>query len=356
MISHFKPMNSYGVITLVSLIRRINFPVIVCCMLLSGCRSGLTDTTPTIEFSKVPLVDEGGPEKMAAIEGRVTGAHPGQQIVLFARSRVWYVQPFTDQPFTTMQPDSTWRNSTHLGTEYAALLVEPDYRPPATTEVLPSKGGGVIAVAAVPGEVGVLVPAFWKTWWFRLVGGLACLLALLVFHRLRLKMVSSIHQRRLEQIEARFFATQTERNRIAREMHDTLLQGIVGASALLGAVNKMMITSPQQAGEYLELARDQLKESLDDIRMAISNLRSQTGDVQHLSGVINESIQRLTKDTPINARCEVFGELQPVPSYVTDNLLRIGCEAVGNAIRHAAPSNIQVELQFDPESIELRIY
>ena len=62
---------------------------------------------------------------MDFIEGRANGAKPGQQIVLYARSGIWWIQPFATQPFTKIQPDSTWRNSTHLGTEYAAILVEP---------------------------------------------------------------------------------------------------------------------------------------------------------------------------------------------------------------------------------------
>src|SRR5262245_52401069 len=99
----------------------------------------------------------------------------------------------------------------------------------------------------------------------------SCVVMTLVF------LIWSIRRLRLKRSEARIFAIQTERNRIAREMHDTLLQGVVGASALLGAVNKIMVTSPHQAGEYLDLARNQLKQSLDDIRMAISNLRNETG-------------------------------------------------------------------------------
>jgi hypothetical protein len=55
-------------------------------------------------------------------------------------------------PFTEIQPNSTWKNTTHLGTEYAALLVEPGYRPPATTDALPTQGGGVIVVATVKGK------------------------------------------------------------------------------------------------------------------------------------------------------------------------------------------------------------
>src|SRR5262249_1858291 len=180
-----------------NLIWRKNLRIIICCLLLSDCRSGPGSVAPSIEFSRVPLADEGGTGKMAVIEGRVNGARPGQQIVLFARSGAWYVQPFTDQPFTKIRPDSTWSNSTHLGTEYAALLVEPGYRAPTTTAVLPDKGGGVIAVAATPGEVRLLAPVFWQTWWFRLSSGLACLFALLAFHRLRMRQLT-------RQLNARF--------------------------------------------------------------------------------------------------------------------------------------------------------
>jgi len=61
------------------------------------------------------------------------------------------VQPLVSQPFTKIQPSSKWSNATHLGTEYAALLVEPGFRPPATTNVLPTAGGAVSAVAVAKG-------------------------------------------------------------------------------------------------------------------------------------------------------------------------------------------------------------
>ena len=79
------------------------------------------------------------------------GGRPGQQLVLYARSGVWWVQPLANRPFTEIQRDSKWSNFTHRGLEYAALLVEPGYRPPATTDSLPMVGGGVIAVASVKG-------------------------------------------------------------------------------------------------------------------------------------------------------------------------------------------------------------
>ena len=113
------------------------------CALFGGCRARQDNLGPYIEFTRVPLAEEGGPDRLDVIEGRVRGARPGQQIVLFARSGAWYVQPLADQPFTQIQPDTKWRSPTHLGTEYAALLVEPGYQPPSATDVLPSAGGEV---------------------------------------------------------------------------------------------------------------------------------------------------------------------------------------------------------------------
>jgi hypothetical protein len=98
---------------------------------------------------------------MEAIEGRVTGAQPGQRIVLFARSGKWWVQPFASQPFTTIErgaagkganDGATWKSSTHPGSAYAALLVDARYHPPPTLSALPEAGGPVLAAATVQGR------------------------------------------------------------------------------------------------------------------------------------------------------------------------------------------------------------
>jgi hypothetical protein len=125
-------------------------PLLFVCLLYGGCRS--EPSIPSVEFTTIPLADRGGVADMLdSVEGHVSGVRPGQRIVLYARSGAWYVQPLIEQPFTEIEPDSTWRNTTHLGTEYAALLVESDYLPPAVTDVLPRPGGAVVAVAVVEG-------------------------------------------------------------------------------------------------------------------------------------------------------------------------------------------------------------
>ena len=121
-------------------------------LLLSGCGSPRAVDLPAIEFTRVPQADPGGREKHEIIEGSVKGWRPGQQIVLYARSGNWWVQPLATQPFTQIQSSAKWSTATHLGTEYAALLVDAGYQPPANLDALPKPGGAVAAVSVVQGR------------------------------------------------------------------------------------------------------------------------------------------------------------------------------------------------------------
>ena len=125
--------------------------ILGCCMLLGGCRSQSQGAGPSIEFTRVPPAEAGRTDKLDIIQGRVIGARPGQQIVLYAKAGTWWLQPLYNAPFTKVQPDSSWINSTHLGSDYAALLVEPGYRPQAMMKALPNPGGEVAAIATAEG-------------------------------------------------------------------------------------------------------------------------------------------------------------------------------------------------------------
>jgi len=160
--------------------------VALSCVMLA-CHATQNQSAPAIEFTRVPLAGKGGPDLTDTIEGRVIRAHPGERIVLFAHWGTWWVQPSVAQPFTTIEPDSTWRNSTHLGTEYAALLVDANYQPQANIDSLPARGLGVVAVAVVNGR-----PVFWQTWWFLFTAMLASALIGAAYFRHR--MLRSAHE------------------------------------------------------------------------------------------------------------------------------------------------------------------
>ncbi len=122
------------------------------CLAFGACGRWSANAPPTLVFVRIPKADLGGPDKVDTIEGRATGVRPGQQIVLYSRSEdLWWVQPFVDHPFTKIQDDSRWKSPIHLGTEYAALLVDAGYKPPQTTEILPDPGGAVVVVEVVKG-------------------------------------------------------------------------------------------------------------------------------------------------------------------------------------------------------------
>lgn len=124
--------------------------VLIAGLFPTGCYSRGSAQGPSIEFTKVPPAAEGGPEKLNIIAGRVTGARSGQRIVLYARNYGrWGVQPHTRLPFTKIEDAGRWAGSTQLGSEYAALLVDPGYNPPELTESLPAVGLGVVALAIV---------------------------------------------------------------------------------------------------------------------------------------------------------------------------------------------------------------
>jgi hypothetical protein len=116
-------------------------------LLVSGCNRAAKG--PVVEFTRVPPGGEGGPDRLDDIEGVVRDAPPGERIVVYAKAgTVWWIQPLATHPFTSIASGDSWKTSTHLGSEYAALLVDPGYEPPLTLKALPPTGNGVSAVVS----------------------------------------------------------------------------------------------------------------------------------------------------------------------------------------------------------------
>jgi hypothetical protein len=137
--------------------------ILAVCLFLGECSRDQTGPRISVEFATVPPTGQGGAGLLSAVAGRVKGARAGEKIVVYTKdvNGIWWVQPTAIQPFTTIKADSSWETSTHLGTDYAALLVDPEYRPPATTRALPSQGGKVLAATVVKG-IGPLPQAISK--------------------------------------------------------------------------------------------------------------------------------------------------------------------------------------------------
>jgi len=111
----------------------------------AGCRSANVAPTPSVVFTQVPPAG-GGPESLERISGRVEHSPPGVRIVLYARSLdTWWIQPFRSRGITEVTANGDWSNVTHLGKEYAALLVNSTYQPASRLSTLPAAGGSILA-------------------------------------------------------------------------------------------------------------------------------------------------------------------------------------------------------------------
>ena len=119
-----------------------------------GChRSTKQDVEAKISFTQVPQRNSGDINLQDVMEGTVSGARPGQRMVIYSKSGgLWWLQPLLTAPYTPILPSQVWRNETHLGTDYAVLLVDPSYKPAAVLDQLPKRGSAIAAVAVTPGQ------------------------------------------------------------------------------------------------------------------------------------------------------------------------------------------------------------
>ena len=284
----------------------------------------------------------GGGPALQTITGRVTGASAEDRVVLFARSGEWYVQPFIDQPYTKIEGDSTWSSSTHLGTEYAALLVRPGYVPPAVTSELPKEDENVLAVVTVAGT-----PPFWKTRWFRYSLVLFAICALLALYRWRLYELR-------RQLNLRFEERLAERTRIAQDLHDTLLQGVISASMQLHVANEHL-PDDSPAKPLIDRVMQLMGQVVDEGRDAVRGLRSTYGNSDDLGTAFAQIGEEFRTDQTKDYSVIVEGTPQELHPIIRDGAYRIGREALTNAFRHSRGSKIEVELEYTSRHLKILI-
>lgn len=188
-----------------------------------------------------------------------------------------------------------------------------------------------------------IMPHFYQTYWFYFALLLA--LALLTYE---------VYRWRVRSVESRFSAVLAERNRIAREIHDTLAQGFVAVSVQLEVVARLLNTSTDAARTHLEQARKLTQECLAEARSSIWNLRSQSS-AQDLPSRITESARRITGNSNVQARVQVSGTFHPLDPDIEAELLRIAQEAMTNIVRHAQARHADVMLLFQEKLLRMTI-
>jgi signal transduction histidine kinase len=193
----------------------------------------------------------------------------------------------------------------------------------------------------------IVAPAYYQTAWFRILifSAAAGLLWLAYLYRLRYATA---------RIQERLAARLEERERIARELHDTLLQGFHGLMLRFQAVLKN-IPSNEPAHQMLERALVRGDEVLLESREHVQGIRGEGNAGKGLPEKIERCGEELADIDKAQFRLTILGTPREINPAVCDDMYQIGREALVNAFRHAHAANIEADITFDRSSVRLTV-
>ncbi len=200
-------------------------------------------------------------------------------------------------------------------------------------------------------------PPFWNietmAWLLGILLALASLTALAIYIAAKQRLKEQAHRRSMAETE--FTAILKERNRLAREIHDTLSQGLGAISVQLELAQNLCSSTSSALQHHLATAHKIVRASLGEARSSIWNMRSQILEKSDLPDALTAILHQLTDQTGIKAVAKVVGTRRRLSSTVENNLLRIGQEAITNATKHARPHHISLIVTFQKSEIRIEV-
>lgn len=189
-----------------------------------------------------------------------------------------------------------------------------------------------------------IAPRFYQTFWFYplsalMIGGL----------------IAGAWQLRLRQLRRQFSLVLGERVRLSRELHDTLLQSLVGVALEFDAVSKSLETSPAAAKARVVKIREHVEEYIREARRSIWSLRSTALETGDLVEALRESAERAASNHGVDLSFDITGTPRRLPPQIEHQVLRIGQEAVLNAVRHAKASHLGVTVDYGEDTLVLKL-
>jgi len=209
-----------------------------------------------------------------------------------------------------------------------------------------------------PGDLAVLVP---PPWWTpghiiqllaAVIGGLFLitgLVAMMAQHRLKEQA------RHRAMAEAEFAAILSERNRMAREIHDTLAQGLAATSIQLRLAKRKAEDTQEALHQHLDAAQQLVRESLNEARNSIWNMRSQVLETSDLPSALRNILKQMADGAGLKATFECTGRVRRLATLIENNCLRVGQEAITNAAKHAQAKEIKVRLEYEEKFLRLLV-
>jgi ligand-binding sensor domain-containing protein/two-component sensor histidine kinase len=193
-----------------------------------------------------------------------------------------------------------------------------------------------------------ILPPWWGTWWFQSACGVLTLVSLWFAYYLHLRRIAQQFNARLD-----------ERTRIARELHDTLLQSFHGLMFRFQAARNMLPRRPEEAIEALDGALERTEQAIAEGRDAIHGLRSSTVVTNELAQAVTALGEELASADSAHGSTSfhlvVEGPPRDLHPILRDEVYAIAREAVRNAFRHAQASNIEADIRYSGSSFQLRI-
>jgi signal transduction histidine kinase len=165
-------------------------------------------------------------------------------------------------------------------------------------------------------------------------------------------LILAIYQSRIRSLRLRFKAVLEERNRLAREMHDTVIQGCTSISALLEAISSLRRENLTLQENLLDHARIQVRSTIDEARQAVWNLRHKEDSVDDLGISAAAIAARTSEEFGIAVGCVAEGRPFSVRGSLARELLMVIREAVYNGALHGHPRSIQIKLVYTRDELK----
>ena len=156
-------------------------------------------------------------------------------------------------------------------------------------------------------------------------------------------------------LHVRYQAALGERARIAQELHDTLLQGFTGITLQLRAIQRMLAQRPQESAEALEQVLESADTALREARHMIWDMRAVELEGRDLAEALETAAGQAMANSSARLVFAAHGDRRRLPLAVETTALRVGREAVLNAVKHAAPRTVEVNLEYGERSLTLHV-